>query len=1248
MEKGIKKYSLLGVAIMLAVLLATVSAFLIVASADDSDYEATLTVTVLDAEPTEYGGTYQEMHEKLASLMKAQTDADVTYVLMLHKDAKYTTHKDLVMNTELAEGSYSRVTIDLNGHKLTASGMNNNLYTVKGTTTSTLVIVVDGADDEGNRGQVYCPDFAGALFFTRANDDLNVNTIATAQNLEMYYTNMSSGVGNSGTANQPMIHLPAGKEVYIKNVKMTYTGEDASALEGNTLSGMSMPFVTANGAENVYIEDCEFIDTNTKGIATRGVLVTSGSKVTLKNTKLNAYYGVYASSGASVVELVDCDITATKTVYYGAATFKITDTASRASGSAGFASSTADKIYLIYGNGRNEIHASSLPENCIIQDGYTVEQANGVYTMKEDTSVEATLCTNAYGSAPVFATGDYNTLHQSIASMKPTVPTTYTIVLNKDANYSTYKALSLNANVTIKVDLNGHILKIGFTGNVYYFHSYSPTLILDGGDKYGNVGSVALKSSANLLVYSKRTTDNDNANIVINDLEILPPTSGSVTASSSVLINILAGHLTLDNVKFNYTGADIKASTVTSDLTPSFITLGGPSTIKMTDCEFVDTNTKGIRTQGITLSNSGKIELYGSKIDAYIGVVANSKANAYIENCDISGKNATFSGAGKVSVFDTTIRVPKKLVGANATTITLLYGTGKTTIITNGGYRYTESYKIEAGYKLCVVGDGKFVVSDGRGYTTVEMPMIFADKMVFQRNKEINVFGTCKTEGATIKVTLDGVTRTVTVSDGEWLATFPAMSAKKGIALSVEELGLENSVTITFKDIDVGEVWLMGGQSNADYEAYKMEDIEEYVLNADNYDNIRAYSATASTASMELTLGKSGSWYQVTSKVLESEKVSAIAYVMATRLATELDDNVTVAILDVNYPGSKIVTWLDEDIYKANFPGNSDIAVYEKFKEFYIANGKNPASTDDVAEYKAKIYSWLPSGNYNAMMACLEGFGIRGVAWMQGCSDTSLADYDKYYAALMETFRMTFKDETLPCFVMQIHPYGAGMTTALRALQYKMVEADPYSYLVTTAEEGTILNDSDFANNSSDYTLVHTSRKSPIGQRLADAILYRIYGYEQYAGSISPKVTKVEADGNKIIVTFNTEIKTELGTSDVQGFEIAGENGTYVDAVATISGNTVILVADGVSAPVSVRYGYGKMILELQDGTRLPYTKVEYSSTGVTVKNPNGGENYVFERGTDQVIRTTIDGNVETVNGQTIPIFELQVGYEQE
>ena len=125
--------------------------------------------------------------------------------------------------------------------------------------------------------------------------------------------------------------------------------------------------------------------------------------------------------------------------------------------------------------------------------------------------------------------------------------------------------------------------------------------------------------------------------------------------------------------------------------------------------------------------------------------------------------------------------------------------------------------------------------------TTVKLPSIYQSGMVFQRGETITVRGYCESPSSQIEVVLgDNTLIATTTENGEWEVVFPAMSAAVGLTLTVTQLGTaDGGEPISLRDIAIGDVFLLSGQSNMDYKVCNMEDYLELKANANNYDNLR-------------------------------------------------------------------------------------------------------------------------------------------------------------------------------------------------------------------------------------------------------------------------------------------------------------------------------------------------------------------------------------------------------------------------
>lgn len=546
--------------------------------------------------------------------------------------------------------------------------------------------------------------------------------------------------------------------------------------------------------------------------------------------------------------------------------------------------------------------------------------------------------------------------------------------------------------------------------------------------------------------------------------------------------------------------------------------------------------------------------------------------------------------------------------------------------------------------------------------STVTMPTVFADGMVLQRREPINVFGYCETDGAVIEVTLGENTVSATVENGEWLATLPEMEAAKGLTLTVTQKNTASGEPLVFNNVSVGEVWVVGGQSNAVYEFNKMDGREEYLLNADNFDNIHVFTTTKTPApTADNLLYGDGKWFKVDYDFLSSAgtgaayNISSVGYVMATRLAAELGSDVPIAIMNLCVSGSSIKTWISPEVYQnkndfytssARLAFYNDYLSYLKHMEFYKQNGRWPNSTAELTGYLST--SSLPSCHYDSFIGPYTGYTAKGAVWYQGESDLDMGDmYIDYFDAVKSSFKTTFANDDMSFFVVSLQPYGTSSSTFnsmsnFREVQYKMASLDENTYLVSAQREGATFTTEDLSFNPTTPGYAHNARKAPVGVKLADEVLRKIYGIGESFGA--PTILDVAVLGNQVILAFDTDISLYFGDKPV-GFEIASSNNNFYEATATLNGNIITLTASGVSSPKQVRYGHIGVYTEHESGLMIDFScSSEETSTRPLVEYVTrtvGGATYYFVRDSHTALNSSIYGNVTNAYGHPLPAFKI-------
>ncbi|MEQ1606610.1 MAG: sialate O-acetylesterase [Pyrinomonadaceae bacterium] len=209
----------------------------------------------------------------------------------------------------------------------------------------------------------------------------------------------------------------------------------------------------------------------------------------------------------------------------------------------------------------------------------------------------------------------------------------------------------------------------------------------------------------------------------------------------------------------------------------------------------------------------------------------------------------------------------------------------------------------------------------------------------------------------------------------------------------------------------------------------------------------------------------------------------------------------------------------------------------------------------------------FPSLAYNAMIDPIIQYGFRGAIWYQGESNAGRAyQYRKAFPLLINDWRQRSANPTFPFYFVQLATFkttgnsNQGSDWAeLREAQTMTLKV-PNTGMVVTTDIG----------NPKD---IHPTNKQEVGRRLAAIALNRTY--KKRIIDSGPAFKSMKIDGKKIVLTFDN-IGGGLTTTgeNVGGFEIAGSNQVFHEAIGIIQGNRIIVSAEKVALPLAVRFGW--------------------------------------------------------------------------
>jgi sialate O-acetylesterase len=210
-----------------------------------------------------------------------------------------------------------------------------------------------------------------------------------------------------------------------------------------------------------------------------------------------------------------------------------------------------------------------------------------------------------------------------------------------------------------------------------------------------------------------------------------------------------------------------------------------------------------------------------------------------------------------------------------------------------------------------------------------------------------------------------------------------------------------------------------------------------------------------------------------------------------------------------------------------------------------------------------------PTTLYNAMLAPLVNYGIKGFLWYQGEANTGRPEgYAKLQAAMIADWRLKWKMPDAPFLFVQLPGFmdmnylpSESQWAAFREAQSGSL-AVPNTAMAVTIDLG-------------EWNDIHPDRKKEVGVRLALAAEKLAYS-EKNLIAAGPIFQSAVTKGNEVTLTF-TNIGGGLITIDgqtPQEFAVAGPDKKFVWAKTRIEGGKIVLWSDDISNPKYVRYAW--------------------------------------------------------------------------
>jgi len=460
-----------------------------------------------------------------------------------------------------------------------------------------------------------------------------------------------------------------------------------------------------------------------------------------------------------------------------------------------------------------------------------------------------------------------------------------------------------------------------------------------------------------------------------------------------------------------------------------------------------------------------------------------------------------------------------------------------------------------------------------KAYSQLTVDKHFSDHMVLQREQPITLGGNALPE-AVVRVDFGAVHEQTTAdSNGHWSLVLPGQKAQNtGTALVVSS----DEEQIRLEDVLVGDVWLLIGQSNMEFElqgeahyGQEKKELHHPLLRfynpsfAGKYIYNRHYKDSVLNRLTPELYYSAVNWH--VSDSTSAPSMSAVGYYFAQRIIAK--ENVAIGLIHLAIGGAPIESFISEEalVSDSEFDQkvNGNWLYNDALPDWIRERGRqNVGKRFIYGDQHGPNHSYKPGFAFTSGIKPLEGFPIRGILWYQGESNAQEIDrvmeYDKLQQLMLSELRTLWKLPELPFYYAQL--------SSIDTLRYKgqlwpQFRNQQRLFLSNTKNTGMAVTSDIGAQHD-----VHPRDKKTVGERLSRWALRDVYHHEITVSG--PLVRKVDYSNNKLVLHFDAVGK---------GLTFEGDRllGFYVDGKAVqarIKGRTVVIPVK--EKPNEVAYGF--------------------------------------------------------------------------
>lgn len=215
------------------------------------------------------------------------------------------------------------------------------------------------------------------------------------------------------------------------------------------------------------------------------------------------------------------------------------------------------------------------------------------------------------------------------------------------------------------------------------------------------------------------------------------------------------------------------------------------------------------------------------------------------------------------------------------------------------------------------------------------------------------------------------------------------------------------------------------------------------------------------------------------------------------------------------------------------------------------------------------FFQYKPTGLFNGMIAPLLNYGIKGVIWYQGESNTDdPKGYCEKFCAMIADWRKKWGQGDFPFLYVQLANFMEAKDQPSESQWAQLREEQRRALCLPNTGMAVAID-------LGEWNDLHPLNKKDVGERLALLARKLAYGEKDLVAS-GPLYKSMRVEGNKAIIEFSN-IGSGLmvkGGGQLKHFAIAGRDKKFVWAKAIIEDDRVVVWHDDIPNPVAVRYAW--------------------------------------------------------------------------